>query len=211
MACNLKHVKSYVECTESPAGVSNYCMVVPLFSDYIKSICHYENKPEYSITAYGNTLKGFRIDFKSQTGQVTAEDNGDGSAWTVTGTGRVDRNEADMSYVSRTLSNLAGRYLVFFPTGKTVTRKVGDVDTPLIEWKVVGNEFGSCTWSVAGDSGAARGDDHGLTFTVTCDYQVYPTMYWYGSVAEFSPAEMSDSTSAAVTIEGSFGQTEKTS
>ena len=197
MVCNLKHVKSTgTDCKESPAGVSNYCMVVPLFGDYVASVGPNDIKPEYVITlpTGKTTLEGFRIEFKTGTGQVSSEDNGDGSAWTMTGTGRVDRNEADMALISRTLSNLGGKYLVFFPTGKTTDAG--------IEWKVVGNEFGTCTFSVAGDSGVARGDDHGLTFTVSCDYQVYPTMWWYGNIAEASAQVASvDDTTDAVTYD----------
>lgn len=184
MACNLRHVKaSGTDCKESPAGLSNYCMVVPLSSGYIQFIGPHDNKPQYVIATqnqgtYANVeaLNGFRVEFKNQTGQVTSTDNGDGAAWTMTGTGRVDRNEFDMAALSRTLSNLGGKYLVFFPTGKTTSDG--------IEWKVVGNEFGDCSLEVAGDSGQNRGDDHGLTFTVTCSYQVYPTMWWYGKINE---------------------------
>ena len=179
MVCNFSHVLSAAtDCKENPAGVSNFCMVVPLSKSYIGRIGPHDSNPEYVIEpAEGaQTLQGFRIDFKGQTGQVTSEDNGDGAAWTHTGTGRVDRNERAMSALSRTLSNLGGKYLVFFPTGKNVDGK--------IEWRVVGNELGDCTWSVAGDSGQARGDDHGLTFTVTCNYQVYPSMWWYGTIAD---------------------------
>ncbi|MBQ8713005.1 MAG: hypothetical protein IJ551_09360 [Prevotella sp.] len=201
MACNLKHVKATgTDCKESPAGVSNYCMVVPLFADYIASIGPNDVKPEYVITPpSGKTaLEGFKIEFKGQTGQVTSEDNGDGAAWTHTGTGRVDRNEADMALISRTLSNLGGKYLVFFPTGKTVDSK--------IEWKVVGNEFGESTWSVAADSGQARGDDHGLTFNVSCPYQVYPEMWWYGTINDATASVgTDDDTSDMVTITEELG------
>ena len=198
MACNLKHVKSAgTDCKESPAGVSNYCMVVPLFSDYITSIGPHDVAPEYVIKAKSDALKGFRIEFKSQTGQVTSEDNGDGAAWTHTGTGRVDRNESGMALISRTLSNLGGKFLVFFPTGKVTDRG--------IEWLVVGNEFGDCTWSVAADSGSARGDDHGLTFTATCSYQVYPKMWWYGSIGDAEETgSSSDSSDDMITIDDSF-------
>ena len=200
MACNLNHVKSTgTGCKESPAGVSNYCMVVPLFADYIATIGPNDVKPEYVITLPQGktTLEGFRIEFKGLTGQVTSEDNGDGAAWTHTGTGRVDRNEAAMAIISRTLSNLGGKYLVFFPTGKTTDAGV--------EWKVVGNEFGDNTWSVAGDSGQNRNDDHGLTFTVTCSYQVYPTMWWYGNINQATAiVAEADDTTDMVTIEEEF-------
>lgn len=197
MSCNLRHVKSTgTDCKESPAGLSNYCMVVPLFSDYIAAIGPNDVKPEYVITLpQGKTaLEGFKIEFKGQTGKVTSDDNGDGAAWTHTGTGRVDRDEATMSLVSRTLSNLSGKYLVFFPTGK--------VTEAGIEWKVVGNEFGDCTWNVAADSGQNRGDDHGLTFTVSCNYQVYPSMWWYGTINQATDiGSSSDDTTDMVNIE----------
>lgn len=195
MACNLNHVKTAgIDCKESPGGLSSYCMVVPLAASYIAKIGPHDIDPLYVITLpSGQTsLQGFRIDFKALTGQVTSEDNGDGAAWTMTGTGRVDRNEKAMAVLSRTLSNLGGKYLVFFPTGKT--------ENGSVEWKVVGNEFGGCTWSVTGDTGQNRGDDHGLTFSVTCDYQVYPMMWWYGNIGEAS-ASMSSSDDESDMIE----------
>lgn len=195
MACNLKNVVSAGNnCKENPAGVSNYMMVVPLDSDHITSIGVHDGKPEYVITPATGGMKGFRVEFKSQTGQVTSEDNGDGKAWTMTGTGRVENNEADMAYISRTLSNMNGKYLCFFPTGNVTPNG--------IEWKVVGNAMADNSFTVAADSGAARGDDHGQTFTVTCPYQLYPVMYWYGAIAkEDDPSAVEDDTSDTVTIE----------
>lgn len=181
MACNLNHVlKGNNECKENPAGLSNYCMVVPIDDDHISSIGikeengkevnQYDIRPKSGDTA----LKGFRIDFKSQTGQVTSEDNGAGNGWTHTGTGRVEINEDDMAVLGRTLSNMDGEFLVFFPTGNTT--EAGK------EWRVVGNPEGDNSWSTAADSGAARGDDHGTTFTVTCEYQLYEVMKYYGAI-----------------------------
>ncbi len=199
MACNLKNVVSNAaSCKENPAGLSNYAMVVPLDSDHISAIGPHDGKPEYVITPPqgSESLKGFRIEFKNQTGRVSSEDNGDGKAWTMTGTGRVEKNERDMAYVSRVLSNMDGKYLVFFPTGKIEDGKV--------EWKVVGNELGENTFQSAGDSGEARNDDHGLTFTVTCGYQVYPTMFWYGNITKEddpSSSDLADDTSDMITIE----------
>lgn len=176
MACNLKNVLSAANnCKENPAGLSNYMMVVPLDNAHITEIGVHDGKPEYVITPKtGQSLTGFRVDFKSQTGQVTSEDNGGGKAWTMNGTGRVEKNEADMAYVSRILSNMDGKFLCFFPTG--------NVTSAGMEWKVVGNALGDTEFSVAYDSGVTRGDDHGQTFTVTCNYQLYPVMFWYGSI-----------------------------
>ena len=180
MACNLKHVKKGSnECKENPAGLSNYCMVVPLDSDHISAIAVNESKNQYDITPAGEAgaaLAGYRIDFKSQTGQVTSEDNGPGKGWTHTGTGRVEINEDDMAVLGRTLSNMDGEFLVFFPTGNGTGENK--------EWKVVGNPEGDAQWSTAADSGAARGDDHGTTFTVTCEYQLYEVMKYYGVIDE---------------------------
>ena len=187
MACNFTSVrKGNNECKENPAGVSNYCMVVPLNEDYIDSISVMEDKNQYAITPAdsGTSLKGFRIDFKSQTGQVTSEDNGAGKGWTHTGTGRVEINEDDMAVLGRTLSNMDGEFLVFFPTGNTVDGKK--------EWKVVGNPEGDNSWSTAADSGAARGDDHGTTFTVTCEYQLYEVMKWFGDIEKEEVSSSSD-------------------
>lgn len=175
MACNLKHVTSAAnQCKENPAGVGSFMMIVPLDSDHIEAVGYHDGKNEYVFTLpTGETgLKGWRVDFKGQTGQVTAEDNGPGKAWTVTGTGRVENNINDMSYVARILSNMDGKYLCFFPTGNPD------------EWLVVGNGYGDSEFSVAADTGAARGDDHGLTFTVTCTYQVYPDMKWNGKITK---------------------------
>ena len=128
-------------------------------------------------------LKGFRIDFKSQTGQVTSEDNGVGKGWTHVGTGRVELNGDDMALVSRTLHN-GDKYIYLFPTGNRSSRGT--------EFNVVGNVFGETEWTVASDTGAARGDDHGQTFTVTCGYQVYPMMKWFGTVENDTDDEFVD-------------------
>lgn len=181
MACKFNHVlKGANECKENPAGVSNYCMIVPLDADHITSIEVDDTKNQYKIVAAGGTqeapaaLKGWRVDFKNQTGQVTSEDNGSGKGNTVTGTGRVEIGIDKMAVLSRTLSNLDGDFLAFFPTGNTVDDKK--------EWLVVGNPTGDISWSRATDTGAARGDDHGTTFTVVCDYQVYDTVKYYGEI-----------------------------
>lgn len=197
MACILKNViSSGAGCKENPAGVSNYCMVVPLDSDHISTIGVNDAKNQYVITpAGGASLKGFRIDFKSQTGQVTSEDNGGGKGWTVTGTGRVEKNTDDMAYVSRILSNMDGRYLVMFPTGNITEEGA--------EWLVIGNPFGDSEFTVASDTGAARGDDHGITLTVVNSYQLYPEVKWYGTIAKEedpSAEELVDDTSDAITI-----------
>lgn len=187
MACNFNSVlKGSNECKENPAGLSNYCMIVPMDSDHIaaigiktvtsenveKEINQYDITPGGSATA----LKGYRIDFKNQTGQVTSEDNGAGKGWTGTGTGRVEIGEDAMATLSRTLSNLDGNFLAFFPTGNKVDNKT--------EWKVVGNPEGDCQFSTAADSGQARGDDHGTTFTVTCDYMLFDVVKFVGEITQ---------------------------
>lgn len=198
MACNLKNVLATAAgCKENPAGLSNYCFVVPLDSDHIASIGIHDGANRYVITPAASAagLKGFRIDFHTQTGQVTAEDNGPGKAWTVTGTGRVDKNEDDMAFTSRILSNMDGKYLVFFPTGNITTEGA--------EYKVVGNPMGDTEFTVAADSGQARGDDHGQTFTVTCSYQLYPVMKWYGTIDKDddpSSSDLADDSADNITI-----------
>lgn len=195
MACILKNVlSSGANCKENPAGLGNYVFVVPLDADHIVSIGVHDGKNQYVITpaTAGTSLKGFRIDFKSQTGKVTSEDNGTGKGWTHTGTGRVELNEDDMAFVSRTLHN-SDKNLYFFPTGKVTTEGV--------EYNVVGNQFGDAEWSVAGDTGAARGDDHGQTFTVTCAYQLYPVMKWYGTIEkDDDPEAIADDATDTVEI-----------
>lgn len=181
--CNFKHVKQTVDCTENPGGTSNYCMIVPLDSDHITSIDINDEKNQYNITPAGGekaTLKGWKIAFKNQTGQVSSEDNGEGAANAVTGTGLVDKNEDDMAVLGRRLSNMGGGYLVFFPTGKT--KKVDD--TPLQEWKVVGNPTGDVTFNRTNTSGQNRNDEHGTTFNFVCNFQVYDVVKYYGSIAE---------------------------
>ena len=187
MACKFNHVlKGANECKENPAGVSNYCMIVPLDSNHVSSIEVDDTKNQYVITPAGTgqdvSLKGWRVDFKNQTGQVTSEDNGSGKGNTVTGTGRVEIGIDKMAVLSRTLSNLDGDFLVFFPTG--VKKALTESGTPVPEWLVVGNPTGDISWSRASDTGAARGDDHGTTFTVVCDYQVYDTVKYYGEIAQ---------------------------
>lgn len=198
MSCNLNHVKKSANaCVENPAGVSNYCMVVPFASVYegtetptdgfIQSVAINESKNQYDITFASSgsgtpVAKGYRIDFKNQTGQVSSEDNGSGKANTVTGTGRVEIGVDEMAVLSRTLSNLDGNFLVFFPTGNKKAATEGG--TPVTEWLVVGNPAGDVSWSRNSDTGAARGDDHGTTFTVVCDFQVYDTVKFYGEINE---------------------------
>lgn len=185
MACNFKSVlKGANECKENPAGTSAYCMIVPFVAaksgdGFIESVAIDEEKNQYIITPSGDgsgdiVMKGYRVDFKNQTGQVSSEDNGPGKGNTVTGTGRVEIGIDEMAVLSRTLSNLDGNFLVFFNTG---AKKDGKS-----EWLVVGNPTGDITWSRASDTGAARGDDHGTTFTVVCDFQVYDTVKWYGEI-----------------------------
>lgn len=182
MACNLKNVLSTSSnCRENPAGVSNHVMVLPLKNITISVD---DSKNEYIITPKtGTALTAFRIDFKSQTGQVTSEDNGPGKGWTHTGTGRVELSEDDMALVSRTLHN-GDKFIYLFPTGTKNNRGT--------EYKVVGNVFGETEYTVTADTGAARGDDHGQTFSVSCGYQVYPVMKWFGTVNTASDGTFSD-------------------
>ncbi len=190
MTCNLNSVlKAANECKENPAGVSNYCMVVPFASaiegdGFIDTVEVDDTTNTYTITpaGSGSTLKGYKVEFKNQTGQVTSEDNGAGKGNTVTGTGRVETGIDKMAVLSRTLSNLDGSFLVFFPTG--VKKTPTGSSTALTEWQVVGNPTGDISWSRASDTGAARGDDHGTTFTVSCDFQVYDTVKWYGEITQ---------------------------
>ena len=198
MACNLKNVlSSNANCKENPAGLSNHMYVVPLDSEHITTIGVHDGANQYVITPAGgaqSALKGFRIDFKAQTGQVTSEANSMGAGWSHTGTGRVEMNEDDMAYVSRILHN-GDKYLYFFPTGNVTAEGA--------EYKVVGNQFGETEWAVAADSGAARADDHGQTFTVTCPYQLYPVMKWYGTIEnDEDPADsvLADQTGDNITI-----------
>ena len=176
MACNLKNVLSASGgCKENPAGISNFVMVVPLDANHISKIGVHDGANEYVIVPKSGSLKGFKIEFKAQTGQVTSESNGQGAGFSHTGTGRVELNEDEMSYVSRVLHN-SDKYLYFFPTGN-----VTDKGT---EWKVIGNQFGDTEWNVSADTGTARADDHGQTFTVTCPYQLYPVMKYYGNITQ---------------------------
>lgn len=196
MACNFNSVlKASNECKENPAGVSNYCMIIP-FADavnltgedgFIESVEVDDTKNQYIITFKSSgsgtaVAKGYRVDFKNQTGQVTSEDNGSGKGNTVTGTGRVEIGIDEMAVLSRTLSNLDGNFLCFFPTG--IKKALTDNGTPVPEWLVVGNPTGDISWSRASDTGAARGDDHGTTFTVVCDFQVYDTVKFYGEITQ---------------------------
>lgn len=195
MACNFNSVlKGANACVENPAGVSNYCMVVPFANvvedgaGFIDEVVIDEAHNRYTITPNGSgtTLKGYRVDFKNQTGQVTSEDNGSGKGNTVTGTGRVEIGIDEMAVLSRTLSNLDGNFLAFFPTGVKKDPEGGT--NPVTEWLVVGNPMGDVSWTRASDTGAARGDDHGTTFTVVCDFQVYDTVKFYGEINQADAA-----------------------
>ena len=201
MSCNFKSVlKGKNACKENPAGVSNYCMIVP-FADavdmtsedgFIASVTISDDHNMYIITpeGSGSTLKGYRVDFKNQTGQVTSDDNGSGKGNTVTGTGRVEIGIDEMALLSRTLSNLDGNFLAFFPTG---VKKADPTDTAaeptlVTEWLVVGNPQGDVSWTRTTDTGAARQDDHGTTFQVVCDFQVYDTVKYYGEISQADAA-----------------------
>ena len=190
MACNFNSVlKGANECKENPAGVSNFCMIVPFTSaksgeGFIDAVTVNDESNTYTITPNGSgtTLKGYKVEFKNQTGQVTSEDNGAGKGNTVTGTGRVEIGIDKMALLNRTLSNLDGNFLCFFPTGVKKDPEGGN--NPVTEWLVIGNPTGDISWSRASDTGAARGDDHGTTFTVVCDFQVYDTVKYYGEISQ---------------------------
>ena len=178
MNCIPKSVLSSAVCTENPAGLSNHLFAVPVDSNHITSMVPNDEKNQYDITpagAEGSALKGIRIDYKAQTGQYTSEDNGTGKGWSGSCTGRVELNEDQMAHTSRVLHN-SDKFLYFFPTGKKVDGKS--------EYIVVGNDNGEAEWAVAADTGAARNDDHGQTFTVTCAYQLYPMTKWYGTIEQ---------------------------
>ena len=182
LSCIPKSVLSSASCVENPAGVSNHMFVVPFDEDHIASMAADDTQNQYTITPAGSqatALKGYRIDFKSQTGQVTSEDNGTGKGWTATATGRVELSEDAMAWTSRVLHN-SDKYLYFIATGKKVT--VNDASLP--EFIVVGNENGEAEWAVAADSGTTRQDDHGQTFTVTCGYQLYPMTKFVGTIEQ---------------------------
>ena len=181
LTCIPRSVLSSATCMENPAGVSNHMFVVPFDSDHISEMVANDEKNQYDITPTGGAsaaLKGIRIDYKAQTGQVTSEDNGVGKGWTGTGTGRVELSEDRMAHTSRVLHN-SDKYLYFFPTGKKVDGKN--------EYLVIGNENGETEWTVAADTGQSRTDDHGQTFTVTCPYMLYPFTKWYGTIEQEDP------------------------
>lgn len=178
LSCIPKSVLSSNSCVENPAGVSNHLFAIPVGD---LTIVANDEANQYDITAAGGgALQGYRIDFKAQTGQVTSEDNGTAKGWSCTGTGRVEMNENDMAHTSRILHN-SDQYLYFFATGKKVA---GDGGVMQSEYLVIGNENGEAEWAVAGDTGQARTDDHGQTFTVTCAYQLYPMTKWYGVIEQ---------------------------
>lgn len=175
LSCIPKSVLSSANCVETPAGLSNFLFAVPV--DDV-NITVSDEKNQYTITAAAGgeaALQGYRIDFKSQTGQYTSEDNGTGKAWTATATGRVELSEDDMAWTSRILHN-SDKYLYFIATGKKIDGKT--------EFIVVGNENGEAEWAVAADSGTSRQDDHGQTWTVTCGYQLYPLTKFVGTIEQ---------------------------
>lgn len=180
LSCIPTSVLSSANCTENPAGLGNYLFAVPLTN--IASIVPDDTKNQYTITPAGGAsaaLHGYRIDFKSQTGKYSSDDNGTGKGWSATGTGRVELSEDQMAFSSRILHN-SDKYLYFLATGKKVTVDTKQVD----EYIVVGNENGEAEWSVKADSGTKRSDDHGQTWTVKCDYQLYPLTKWNGTIEQ---------------------------
>lgn len=179
LSCIPKSVLSSASCQENPSGVSNHMFVVPLAN--VGSIVADDTKNQYVITLPTNqdALQGYRIDYKSQTGQVTSEDNGTGKGWTGSTTGRVEMSEDDMAFTARVLHN-SDKNLYFVATGN---KKAGTTEgTFLDEYIVIGNENGEAEIQVTFDSGAARTDDHGQTFTVSCGYMKYPVTKWYGVI-----------------------------
>lgn len=199
MPCIPIHVlSSGANCRENPAGTSNHMWVVPLDRNFITSISVNDAKNEYIITPAGNNevaLKGYRIDFKGQTGQVTSEDNGAGKSWTHTGTARVELNEDQMAYVARVYHN-SDKFIYFFATGNIVDGKE--------EFRVVGNQYGDTEFAVASDTGTARGDDHGQTLTVTCPWQLYPVVKWFGNIEAVTAAVPTDDATDGVTVTEEF-------
>lgn len=179
LSCIPKSVISAASCRENPAGLSSRLFVVPLDSNHIKSIVANDEGNKYDITpATGaeNALKGYRIDFKPQTGQYTSDDNGTGKGWSGTGTGRVELSEDAMAFTSRVLHN-SDQNLYFLSTGQ---KDSSGKD----EYIVIGNQNGEAEWSVKADTGTKRSDDHGQTFTVKCEYQLYPITKWYGTIEQ---------------------------
>lgn len=190
LSCIPKSVISGANCTENPAGLGTHLFAVPLDTNHIKSIVPNDEKNQYDITPAGGTdtaLKGYRIDYKSQTGQYSSDDNGTGKGWNSTGTGRVELSEDEMAHTSRVLHN-SDQYLYFLYTGKTVDGKK--------EYIVVGNENGEADWSVKADTGTKRSDDHGQTWTVKCEYQLYPITKWYGTIEQEDASTSSTSASS---------------
>ncbi|MDY5182792.1 MAG: hypothetical protein SPK35_03690 [Prevotella sp.] len=176
--CIPKSVLSSASCKENPAGLSNHLFVVPLDTNHITKMVVNDEKNQYDITPAGGAeaaLKGYRIDFKGQTGNYKSEDNGTGKGWKGIGTGRVEMSEDEMAHTSRILHN-SDQNIYFLPTGKVVESKK--------EYIVIGNESGEAEWGVTADTGTNRSDDHGQTFTVTCPYQVYPITKWYGTIEQ---------------------------
>ena len=55
MACKFNHVlKGANECKENPAGLSNFCMIVPLDSNHVTSI--EVNDEKESLNVFTNTF-----------------------------------------------------------------------------------------------------------------------------------------------------------
>lgn len=179
LSCIPKSVISAASCKENPAGLSSYLFAVPFDTNHIKSIAANDEENQYSIIPAGGeetALQGYRVDFKSQTGQYSSDDNGTGKGWSGTGTGRVELSEDDMAFTSRVLHN-SDKFLYFMATGQKNSEGKN-------EFIVIGNENGEAEWSVKADTGTKRSDDHGQTFTVKCEYQLYPITKWYGTIEQ---------------------------
>ncbi len=179
LSCIPKSVISSASCKENPAGLSNFLFAVPCDSNHIKSITANDEENQYDIVPAGgeeSALQGYRIDYKSQTGQYSSDDNGTGKGWSATGTGRVELSEDRMSHTSRVLHN-SDKFLYFLATGQKNSEGKN-------EFIVVGNENGEAEWAVKADTGTKRSDDHGQTFTIKCEYQLYPITKWYGTIEQ---------------------------
>jgi hypothetical protein len=178
LSCIPKSVLSSASCQENPSGVSNHLFVVPLAN--VGSIVADDAKNQYNITlpTSQDALQGYRIDYKSQTGQVTSEDNGTGKGWTGSTTGRVEMSEDDMAYTARVLHN-SDKNLYFVATGN---KKAGTTEgTYLDEYIVIGNENGEAEIQVYMNRGKSfiELESQGAYTTLKPGAKLEWTVKWY--------------------------------
>ena len=162
MACNLKHVKAQTTgCTEDFGGTARRFFYIG--EDQLSKVKWSEDGSSIVAASDSTKLYGIEVVFKNGTGKFGGKSNGPGSGFTCTLTGRVASDEDTYSANARTFNNIGGSGLILgeYPDGR---------------FGVIGNPTlgGNLLFETDYDSGTKTTDDHGHTFTWTCEQMLAP-------------------------------------